>query len=63
MEDWKDFIQQLTERYKGKILAYEIWNEPNLSREWGNAPPDAKAYTEMLRVSYNEIKKLDPARW
>jgi hypothetical protein len=60
LEDWKDFIQQLTERYKGKILAYEIWNEPNLSREWGNAPPDAKAYTEMLRVSYNEIKKLDP---
>ncbi len=59
LEDWKDFVQQLTERYKGKVQAYEIWNEPNLSREWGNAAPDAKAYAEMLRVSYTEIKKLD----
>jgi hypothetical protein len=59
IEDWKDFVQQLTERYKGKIQAYEIWNEPNLAREWGNARPDAKAYTELLRVSYQEIKKLD----
>jgi len=35
MEDWKDFVQQLAERYKGKIQIYEIWNEPNISREWG----------------------------
>jgi polysaccharide biosynthesis protein PslG len=60
MEDWKDFIQQIAERYKGKIQAYEIWNEPNLSREWGNAAPDAKAYTDLLRVAHTEIKKLDP---
>ena len=60
-EDWKDFVQQLAERYRGKIQAYEIWNEPNLSREWGNAQPDAKAYTELLRVSHQEIKRVDPA--
>jgi hypothetical protein len=60
MEDWRDFLQQLTERYRGKIQAYEIWNEPNLAREWGNAAPDARAYTEMLRVSYQEIKRVDP---
>ena len=59
LEDWKDFVQTLAERYKGKIQAYEIWNEPNLSREWGNAPPDPRAYTELLRVSYQEIKRLD----
>ena len=60
MEDWKDFIQTFAERYKGKIQIYEIWNEPNISREWGNLKPDAKAYTEMLKVSYTEIKKIDP---
>jgi hypothetical protein len=60
IEDWKDFIQEFAERYKGKVQIYEIWNEPNISREWGNQTPDAKAYTEMLRVSYTEIKKIDP---
>ena len=59
-EDWKDYVQQISERYRGKIQAYEIWNEPNLSREWGNARPDARLYTEMLRDSYQEIKKVDP---
>ena len=60
IEDWKDFVQDFAERYKGKVQIYEIWNEPNISREWGNLKPDAKAYTEMLRVSYTEIKKIDP---
>ena len=60
IEDWKDFVQDFAERYKGKVQIYEIWNEPNISREWGNVKPDAKAYTEMLRVSYTEIKKIDP---
>lgn len=60
MEDWKDFVQSFAERYKGKIQIYEIWNEPNISREWGNLKPDAKAYTEMLKISYTEIKKIDP---
>lgn len=60
IEDWKDFVQEFAQRYKGKVQIYEIWNEPNISREWGNQKPDAKAYTEMLRVSYTEIKKIDP---
>ena len=60
MEDWKDYVESLTERYRGKIQAYEIWNEPNISREWGNIQPDAAAYTEMLRVTYAAIKKADP---
>ena len=36
LEDWKDFLTALAERYKGRIQAYEIWNEPNLAREWGD---------------------------
>jgi hypothetical protein len=60
MDDWKDYVEELAERYRGKIQAYEIWNEPNITREWGGAPPDPVAYTELLRVSYEAIKKVDP---
>jgi hypothetical protein len=60
IEDWKDYVEAVAERYKGKIAAYEIWNEPNIAREWGDVRPDARAYTELLKVAYTAIKKEDP---
>ncbi len=60
LSDFTDFLSAVATRYKGKIQAYQIWNEPNLAREWGNKPPDAKAYTEMLKAAYQTIKAADP---
>jgi hypothetical protein len=58
--DWTDYLMALATRYKGRIQAYEVWNEPNLDREWGNRPPDANAYAAMLKASYAAIKTADP---
>jgi polysaccharide biosynthesis protein PslG len=58
--DWTDFLTALATRYKGRIQAYEIWNEPNLDREWGDKQPDPAAYTAMLKASYAAIKAADP---
>ena len=33
LEDWKDFVQTLTERNKGKIQVYENWNDMNNALE------------------------------
>jgi hypothetical protein len=60
MQDFVDFVTAVATRYKGRIDAYQIWNEPNLSREWGNRPPNAAEYTEMLKVAYQAIKAVDP---
>ena len=60
MQDWSDYLTALAGRYKGRIQAYEIWNEPNLDREWGGKPPDPKAYADMLKASYQAIKTADP---
>src|SRR5437870_3180653 len=60
MQDWTDFLTALATRYRGRIHAYEIWNEPNLDREWGDSQPNAKAYTAMLKASYQAIKAADP---
>jgi polysaccharide biosynthesis protein PslG len=59
-KDWTDFLGALAQRYKGRIQAYEIWNEPNLDREWGDKSPDPAAYTAMLKSSYAAIKAADP---
>lgn len=59
-QDYVDFLTVLATRYQGRIDAYQIWNEPNLSREWGERPPNPAEYTELLRLSYETIKAIDP---
>lgn len=58
--DYGDYVFALASRYKGRIQAYEIWNEPNLAREWGDRPPNAAEYVALLRVAYARIKEADP---
>lgn len=60
MQDFADFAAAVATRYKGRVDAYQIWNEPNLSREWGNRPPNAAEYTQMLKTAYEAIKAVDP---
>jgi polysaccharide biosynthesis protein PslG len=55
-----DFLSAMVTRYRGRIHAYQVWNEPNLAREWGNKAPKAGEYTQMLKRAYQVIKKADP---
>ncbi|MBI4788413.1 MAG: cellulase family glycosylhydrolase [Chloroflexi bacterium] len=59
-QDWIDFLSAFAARYKGRIRAYEIWNEPNLAREWCSRRPNAAEYAALLKVSYQTIKAVDP---
>jgi hypothetical protein len=34
LQDWRNYVRTVVTRYKGRIQAYEIWNEPNLSDFW-----------------------------
>jgi hypothetical protein len=61
LSDFGDFLEAMAKRYRGQIQAYQIWNEPNLAREWGNKPPNARQYVEMLKVAHGAIKSADPA--
>jgi LysM repeat protein len=60
--DYATFIGALAAHYAGKVQAYEIWNEPNLRREWNSSvhainPAD---YIELLRGAYSAVKAADP---
>lgn len=60
VEDFGDFCYALAERYAGRIGAYQVWNEPNLAREWGGFAPDPAGYVELLRACYVGLKAGDP---
>jgi Tol biopolymer transport system component len=57
---YERFVRAVARRYRGKVAAYEIGNEPNLTYEWGGRAPDPAAYTALLRVAYRAIKAEDP---
>ncbi len=41
--------------------AIEVWNEPNIDREWPNGAINPASYTALLATAYNAIKSANPA--
>lgn len=60
LADFGDFCFEFASRYKGRVHAYQVWNEPNLAREWGGRPPSPAEYAQLLKVAYQRIKEADP---
>lgn len=65
-----DFMGQMAARYRGRVQAYQIWNEQNRACEnggdcsrdggVGGQVVDASYYVDMLAEAYNAIKANDP---
>ncbi len=60
LQDYADFVGAMAARYRGRVQAYEIWNEQNLYYEWGREPLDASRYVQLLKLAYQAIKAQDP---
>ncbi|MCL5959284.1 MAG: cellulase family glycosylhydrolase [Chloroflexi bacterium] len=58
-QDLANFMYVLAGRYRGRVKAYEIWNEPNLDVEWGGQYPNPTKYGQMLRALYPRVKQAD----
>lgn len=57
--DYAEFMQFLVSRFRGKVDAWEVWNEPNLQRFWSSGPNPGD-YARLLRAAYPAIKAGDP---
>ncbi|MFQ6099799.1 MAG: beta-galactosidase [Anaerolineae bacterium] len=51
-DDFANFAAAFVARYRGRVNYVVIWNEPNLSFEWGYRPVDPEGYVELLRAIY-----------
>lgn len=58
--DFGSFVQRVAQRYKGKVQAYQIWNEQNYALENGGTVQPASYYIDLLAVAYDAIKAVDP---
>ncbi len=59
--DLAAFVSNMAARYKGKVQAYEIWNEENFAVEAGPGNINAGNYVELLHAAHDAIKAADPA--
>ena len=51
--DYGDFMRVLVNRYGSRVLAWEVWNEPNMDYFWGYAPKDAARYVSLVKAARN----------
>ncbi len=59
-DDFARFVAAFADRYQGRVEHIILWNEPNLSFEWGYRPVDPAAYSEMLETVYPVAKAANP---
>ena len=59
--DFNFFMGEMAKRYKGRVQAYEIWNEQNLAHENGGRVANALFYMDMLVGASNAIRANDPS--
>ena len=58
MADWRDFVGTVTARYRGRIDAYEIWNEPTDRIFWNGTIAE---WAGMVATASAVIRQADPA--
>jgi hypothetical protein len=55
-----DFMFALSSRYAGRVAAYELWNEPNLAREWRGTDLSAEKFVELIKQGSSGVREGDP---
>lgn len=58
--DFAAFAAQFVAHYQGKVRYIIVWNEPNLSFEWGYRPVDPVEYVALLREVYPAVRAANP---
>ena len=76
---WAAYVHKAVEIYKDHVKIWEVWNEPDYTRnygdvsDWATNPPNPKdlinwygtifEYIRLKRISYEVAKKVDPNFW
>lgn len=56
---FEQFTAYLASRYTGKVAAYELWNEPNLLREWNGRSLNASELVTLIQFGATGVRQHD----
>lgn len=57
IQDWRDYITAVAQRYQGRIRYYEIWNEPNDPTYYTGSVAEL---AQLTAEAYRILKSVDP---
>lgn len=57
IENWRNYVRTVVQRYKGRVATYEIWNEANIPSFYSGS---VDALVRLVQVAKEEIDKYDP---
>jgi hypothetical protein len=57
LDDWRTYVSTVASRYRGRIEAYEIGNEPNFMTYWSGTPDQ---YRDFVATAAQAIREEDP---
>jgi hypothetical protein len=57
LKAWDTYVTEVATKFKGRINAYQIWNEANLKNFWNGTPEEM---ADLTKRAYDIIKKIDP---
>lgn len=65
LEPWHEFVGRLARRYRGRVAAYEIWNEPDVSDlgngiGWNRDLESEPRYVDLLHAAASIIRNEAP---
>src|SRR5437879_12756072 len=57
-EDYGRMAYWAADHFKGRVAAWEVWNEPNRTESWAGTAAD---HVRPLKAAYPQFKAGDPA--
>ena len=62
---WTQYVTTVAQRYAGKVLGYEVWNEPDFLNTWHGSPNQLATLTKLagqaIRSVDSHAKVLSPS--
>ncbi|PIY95702.1 MAG: hypothetical protein COY66_06065 [Candidatus Kerfeldbacteria bacterium CG_4_10_14_0_8_um_filter_42_10] len=58
LDSWEDYVRTIVYRYKNKVDAWEVWNEPDSPTYL--TPNNPETFGPILATAYRTIKNIDP---
>jgi hypothetical protein len=57
--EFADYVARVVEHFRGRVQAYELFNEPNSPNHW-QPEPDARRFVDLLCAGYRAARRADP---
>ena len=59
LPEWGNWVTQVATHFKGKITAYELWNEPTMGSS-PNGVLTSKQYADLINATTPKLRAADP---